>query len=98
MPYIPSAVPNGILRRLKKQSISASILPHLLRLYRPIPPMILGIDKKIIMSASTNLDKKSFQMENLIREINTKQKMLEAKLIEVTISKDTNIGIDWVPC
>ena len=47
----------------------------------------MGINKKIIMSASTNLDNKSFQMENLIREINTKQGTLEAKLIEVDLLK-----------
>ena len=45
----------------------------------------MGINKKIIEAASTNLDRKSFEMENLIREINTKQKMLEAKLIEVDL-------------
>ena len=48
----------------------------------------MGIDKNIITGASNNLSNKSFQMENLIASINSKQKKIEEELIELNLIRN----------
>ena len=47
----------------------------------------MGIDKKIVKDASKNLNKKSFEMENLIRTINIKQKKLDEKINTINLKE-----------